>query len=103
MINRLWAYLTKHLDRYLMGLVTILLVMGLITLFSASGESADRVVGQMVNIAVALAVMWIAANVPLHYLSRIALPLYVVGLVLLVGVAVAGEVTRVWKRPTLAL
>ncbi|MEO8165716.1 MAG: FtsW/RodA/SpoVE family cell cycle protein, partial [Betaproteobacteria bacterium] len=98
MINRLLAYLVKHIDRYLMGLVATLLLMGLITLFSASGESADRVIGQAVNICVALTIMWIAANVPLHFLSRIALPLYVVGLILLVGVAVAGEVVNGARR-----
>ena len=98
MINRLLAYLVKHIDRYLMGLVAALLVMGLITLFSASGESLERVTGQMINICAALTIMWIAANVPLHYLSRIALPLYVVGLVLLVGVAVAGEVVNGARR-----
>jgi rod shape determining protein RodA len=90
MINRLLAFLVKHLDRYLMGLISALLLMGLITLFSASGASAERVMGQAINICAALMVMWIAANVPLHYLSRIALPLYVVGLTLLIGVALAG-------------
>ena len=98
MINRLLGYLVKHIDRYLMGLVAALLIMGLVTLFSASGESVERVTGQLINICAALTVMWIAANVPLHYLSRIALPLYIVGLVLLVGVAVAGEVVNGARR-----
>ncbi|MFL6580969.1 MAG: rod shape-determining protein RodA [Burkholderiales bacterium] len=98
MINRLLAYLVKHIDRYLMGLITALLLMGLMTLFSASGQSPERVIGQAVNICAALAVMWIAANVPLHFLSRIALPLYLVGLVLLIGVAVAGEVVNGARR-----
>ncbi len=98
MINRLFAYLVKHIDRYLMGLVTTLLLMGLITMFSASGEDINRLTGQLVNIGVALTVMWIAANVPLHFLSSIALPLYVVGLALLVGVAVAGEVVNGARR-----
>ena len=98
MINRVLAFLVKHMDRYLMGVITVLLVMGLITLFSASGASFERVSAQLVNICAALAVMWIAANVPLHFLSRIALPLYVVGLVLLIGVALAGEVVNGARR-----
>jgi len=43
-------------------------------------------------------VMWIAANVPLHYLSRIALPLYVVALILLIAVAVFGDIVNGARR-----
>ena len=98
MINRLYAYLVKHLDRYLLTLVAILLVIGLLTLYSAAGASLERVAAQMANIFAALVLMWIAANVPLHYLSRIALPLYVLGLVLLVAVAVFGEIVNGARR-----
>jgi rod shape determining protein RodA len=97
-INRLYAYLVKHLDRYLLTLVAILLVMGLLILYSASGASFERVAAQMANICAALVVMWIAANVPLHYLSRIALPLYVLGLVLVIAVAAFGEIVNGARR-----
>jgi rod shape determining protein RodA len=97
-INRLYAYLVKHLDRYLLTLVAILLVIGLLTLYSASGASVERVAVQMANICVALVLMWVAANVPLHYLSRIALPLYVLGLVLLIAVAAFGEIVNGARR-----
>lgn len=98
MINRLYAYLVKHLDRHLLTLVAILLVMGLLTLYSAAGASLERVAAQMANISVALVLMWIAANVPLHYLSRIALPLYVLGLVLLIAVVAFGEIVNGARR-----
>ncbi len=98
MINRLFAYLVKHVDRYLFVLVTILLVIGLMTLYSASGRDVSRVAAQLANISVALAAMWIAANVPLHYLSRLALPLYVLGLVLLVLVALFGDIVNGARR-----
>ncbi len=98
MINRLYAYLVKHLDRYLLTLVAILLVMGLLILYSAAGASLERVAAQMANIGVALVLMWIAANVPLHYLSRIALPLYVLGLALLIAVAAFGEIVNGARR-----
>jgi rod shape determining protein RodA len=97
-INRLYAYLVKHLDRYLLTLVAILLVIGLVTLYSAAGASLERVAAQIANISAALVLMWIAANVPLHYLSRIALPLYVLGLVLLIAVAVFGEIVNGARR-----
>jgi len=89
-INRLFAFVGRHLDRQLMVLVTILLVFGTLILYSASGASAERTTAHIVNIAIALTVMWIAANIPLHYLARIALPLYLFGLILLIIVEVIG-------------
>jgi rod shape determining protein RodA len=42
--------------------------------------------------------MWLAANIPPHYLQRLALPVYVLGLVLLFGVAAFGEVVNGARR-----
>jgi rod shape determining protein RodA len=97
-INRLLAYLSRHLDRQLLALVSVLLVVGLITLYSASGASFERVGAQLANISVALAVMWLVANVPLHYLSRIALPVYVIGVLLLIAVELFGEIVNGAQR-----
>lgn len=90
MINPLFARLGGHLDRQLLILVGILLMIGLVILYSASGESVERIFAQLANIAIALAIMWIAANVPLNYLSSIALPLYIAGLLLLIAVDLFG-------------
>ena len=90
MINRLLAFVGRHLDRQLMVLVTILLVVGTLILYSASGASTERITVHIINIAIAVAIMWVAANVPLHYLARIALPLYLFGLILLIIVEVIG-------------
>lgn len=98
MINRLASMVGKHLDRQLLFMVGALLAVGMLTLYSASGGSLDRVAAQFGNALVALLVMWVAANTPLHYLHRIALPVYVVGLVLLVGVAFFGEVVNGARR-----
>jgi rod shape determining protein RodA len=89
-INRFLAFFGRHLDRQLMILVSILLAMGLLILFSASGASAERTAAQLVNIAIALAFMWVAANIPLHHLASVALPLYLLGLVLLIAVELVG-------------
>jgi rod shape determining protein RodA len=97
-INRLLAYLGRHVDSYLLAALGALLVVGLLTLYSASGESFVRVGAQFANIAVAFAIMWIAANIPPHYLLRLALPVYLVGLILLVAVALFGEVVNGARR-----
>jgi rod shape determining protein RodA len=97
-INRLFAYLGRHVDAYLLAALGALLLVVLITLYSASGESFARVGAQLANIAVAFGIMWIAANIPPHYLLRLALPVYLVGLILLVAVAVFGEVVNGARR-----
>ena len=98
MINRPLATIGKHLDRQLLILVGIVFAVGVATLYSASGASLDRVAAQLANALAALAVMWIAANTPLHYLSRIALPVYVLGMLLLVLVALFGQVVNGARR-----
>jgi rod shape determining protein RodA len=98
MINRLLVYLGRHVDSYLLAAVGALLVVGLITLYSASGESFARLGNQLINIIVALALMWLAANIPPHYLQRLAMPVYAVGLLLLVAVALFGEITNGARR-----
>ena len=98
MINRLLAFLGRHIDRHLLAAIAALLLVGLITLYSASGESVSRIGGQLANIFVALTVMWIAANIPPHYLQRLALPVYLFGLLLLISVALFGEVVNGARR-----
>jgi rod shape determining protein RodA len=70
----------------------------LMILFSASDGNWLRVAGQGSNILVALVFMWIVANLPLHYLMRTALPIYILGLLLLIGVALFGEISHGARR-----
>ena len=92
------SYISRHLDRQLLMLITVVLIIGLLTLHSASGGNTARTLSQVANILVALVVMWVVANVPLHYLSRIALPVYVFGLLMLIGVEFFGEVVNGAQR-----
>jgi rod shape determining protein RodA len=98
MISRIVAFLGRHIDRPLLAAVGALVVVGLVTLYSASGESLARVAGQLANVTIALVVMWLAANIPPHYLQRLALPVYLLGLILLFGVAGFGEVINGARR-----
>jgi rod shape determining protein RodA len=47
---------------------------------------------------VALGVLWAFANIPPHYLMRFAAPLYVLGVLLLIGVALFGDVVNGARR-----
>lgn len=74
------------------------LLVGLFVLYSASGQSFPRVYAQGINIVVALSFMWAAANIAPNQLERIALPLYTLGVFLLVGVALFGSVSHGARR-----
>ena len=98
MINRVIAYLGRHLDPFLVAVVAALLCLGMLVLYSASGQNFSRVGGQLVNVVVAVSVMWITSRVSPQQLARLAVPVYLAGLALLVAVAVAGEVSNGARR-----
>jgi rod shape determining protein RodA len=90
--------LTAHLDNQLLVALLLLMSVGLVTIFSGSNQSVPRVSSQVANILVALGVLYAFANIPPHYLMRIALPLYVLGVLLLVCVALFGDVVNGARR-----
>ncbi|MEO7726265.1 MAG: rod shape-determining protein RodA [Burkholderiales bacterium] len=98
MIRRLTQLLTAHLDNQLLVALLLLMGVGLITIFSGSNQSVPRVSSQVGNIFVALGVLYVFANIPPHYLMRIALPLYVLGVMLLVCVALFGDIVNGARR-----
>ncbi len=98
MINKLFHYLFKHIDAFLMTCLFFAILISLFVLYSASGQDLNRVVAQLINIVVALGVLWVAANIPPQKLERIALVLYVVGLLLLIAVALFGTISHGARR-----
>ncbi len=98
MLAAAWRRLRVNIDGPLLGLASLIVLVGLVTLYSAAYESPARMQAQLVNICVALVAMWIAAQIPPQTLMRIAVPIYVVGLLLLVAVAWKGEVVNGARR-----
>ncbi len=98
MLARLWDKLTHGLDGTLVLLAVLILTVGLFTLYSAAYESPARVTAQLANIVIAFVAMWIAAQIPPQALMRFAFPVYAVGLLLLIAVAVFGEVANGARR-----
>jgi rod shape determining protein RodA len=97
-IERAWDRFSDKLDGPLLSLMGGLLILGLLTLYSASNENPARVTGQLVNISVALALMWVAAQIPPQTLMRFAPAVYFFGLLLLVAVALFGDVRNGARR-----
>lgn len=95
---RLWHYLTRYVDNFLLGGVLLLMLIGLLVLYSATDANLSRVSNQAINMLVALTVMWLVANIPLQHIMRLAVPLYMIGLMLLIGVALFGEIHNGARR-----
>ncbi len=98
MISKLLQHMVKHIDAFLMTCLFFTLLVGLFVLYSASGQSFARVYAQGINIIVALSFMWAAANVAPNQLQRIALPLYVLGVLLLITVTLFGSISHGARR-----
>jgi rod shape determining protein RodA len=98
MIRKWLKRLTAHFDSFLMGVLLLTMLVGLFVLYSASGMSLEKTGAQVVNILVALGCLWAFANLPPQHLERVAVPLYILGMLLLIGVALFGDVSHGAKR-----
>jgi len=67
---------------------------GLMSMYSAGGGFDGRSADQLRNYGIALLAMWLLAQLSPQTLMRLAVPVYLVGLVLLFGVEFAGETSK---------
>lgn len=98
MINQVFHTLFKHIDSILMSCLLFTLLVGLFILYSAAGQDFSRVNAQLVNITVAIVIMWLVANVQPQMMERMAFPLYLLGILLLLGVALFGDISHGARR-----
>ena len=94
-LRQLWLQLIAPLDPVLLLLSFLLLAYALLVVSSAS---FDRLGAQLLNMCVALAVMRVAAGVSPQRLLRFALPIFAVGVVLLLAVALFGDISKGARR-----
>ena len=100
--KRVWLERTKRMfagfDKPLALIVFLLLCVGIVTLYSASLDVPGRVEDQLRNIMLTFGLMWILANVPPPTLMRFAVPMYTIGMALLIAVAMFGLTRKGAKR-----
>ncbi len=97
-LSRVWEVLTRRIDRMLFGCAIAIVGVGIVTLFSASDQSVQRVTSQLLSFGFAIALMWLFANIPPQTLARAAVPLYAVAVLMLFGVAMFGIVVNGSRR-----
>ncbi len=86
------------LDPALLAIIGGLMLLGLITLYSAGNDFPWRFTDQMRNFAVAAGVMFLIASIPPSLLMKVAVPLYIVGVALLVAVDRFGIIVKGAQR-----
>jgi rod shape determining protein RodA len=83
-LHRVSVRLVERVDWPLLLITGLIMVTGLATVYSATYDSNDRLLAQALNMAVGLCVMWTVAQLPPQKLMRFAVPLYVLGVLLLI-------------------
>ncbi|HEV3009500.1 MAG TPA: rod shape-determining protein RodA [Burkholderiales bacterium] len=97
-IQRIALRLVEGIDGTLLVLILALSMLGFAALFSASYESPGRVLNQLVSLSIALTAMWLTAQLTPQTMMRFAVPAYVAGVILLVLVALFGDVVNGARR-----
>ncbi|WP_018867201.1 MULTISPECIES: rod shape-determining protein RodA [unclassified Thioalkalivibrio] len=93
-----WVLRSLRLDSVLLVLLSILLLLGLAVLFSASGQSVVAVERQLMRIGLGVAAMLLVAQVSLHGLRAISPWLFAAGILLLLAVMWVGDVGKGAQR-----
>jgi rod shape determining protein RodA len=94
--KNIWQRL--HIDLPLLSGILVLMAFGLFVIYSASGESAAMMERQLTRIGLSLVIMFSVAQINPEVLKRWALPIYVAGIILLLGVHFFGTINKGAQR-----
>lgn len=87
-----------HIDLPLLIGLLSLMTLGLFVVYSAGGQEVDIVIRQLVRLGVALVVMLVVAQIPPMSYQKWAVPVFILGLLLLVSVLLFGHVGKGAQR-----
>jgi rod shape determining protein RodA len=97
-LRSFWRQLVANIDFPLFFITLAIMGVGLATVYSATFDGNQRVLSQLGNMGVALIVMWFVSRLPPQKLMNFAIPIYIVGIILLVAVFLFGIKVNGAKR-----
>jgi rod shape determining protein RodA len=97
-IIRRLSFLWQGLDPSLAIILLCLVVVGNVTFLSASSGTVVSWVEQSRNLLTALLIMWVTSRIPIKWLEKISVWVYLAGLALLIAVAVFGLIKKGARR-----
>ncbi|MCD8339941.1 MAG: rod shape-determining protein RodA [Burkholderiales bacterium] len=84
----------RSIDWPLLVIVTLLTAVGFVALYSAGYSFPWRIEGQVRNIGFAFLAMLLFANLPIKWIKWLAVPVYSIGMLLLVATLLFGVTTK---------
>jgi rod shape determining protein RodA len=90
--------LVAVLDAPFMSLFLGIATVSCLIQFSAGYDFDGRFLGHIRNLGIAVLIMWVVAHITPGQFERIALPLFVFGVLLLIAVALVGDVSKGARR-----
>lgn len=87
-----------HIDGWLLLGLLVLMVVGLYTLYSASGQDPGQMERQFARLGIAMGVMCVMAQVPPMAYRRLSTYAYIAGLLMLIAVLLFGDVGKGAQR-----
>jgi rod shape determining protein RodA len=97
LVNRL-LFIVRGFDVPLLSAVGVLALIGLINMFSVADGYDWRFADHLRNIIIATVIMFVVAQIPPQRLMALAVPLYTLGVILLIAVAVFGLTKKGARR-----
>ncbi|WP_144213142.1 rod shape-determining protein RodA [Shewanella donghaensis] len=94
--KNIWQKL--HIDLPLLLGLLALMIFGLFVIYSASGEDAAMMERQFTRLGLSLFVMFVFAQINPEILKRWAFPIYIMGIMLLLGVHFFGTINKGAQR-----
>lgn len=88
--KKLWQRLWTPMDVWLFYAMLIIYVMSLFLLYSADGQDFGQLENKTLHTILSFILLWVVARTPPQVLSNFALPLYLLGIILLIGVHFMG-------------
>ena len=96
--KRLSVWQQLHIDMPLLLGILALMLLGLFVVYSAGGQDQALVIRQAVRLGISLVVMFIVAQITPSLFRKWAVPLFVIGILLLVSVLLFGHVGKGAQR-----
>ena len=88
-----WLY-RWHIDWVLLLGLLLMMALGITVLYSASGRDIDFVGKQVIRLGIGLLVMLVVAQIDVHWLRLSSRALYIIGVILLILVLLAGDASK---------
>ncbi|MGJ8691885.1 MAG: rod shape-determining protein RodA [Thalassotalea sp.] len=87
-----------HIDLPLLLGLIILMVLGLFVVYSAGGQETALVIRQVTRLGISLLVMFAVAQIPPTVYQKWAVPVFVIGILLLIAVLLFGHIGKGAQR-----